>query len=88
VKHFVIYTALRMALFVATFAVVGTIVVLIFGNNSAAWVASLFLAAVLSSLLSLRLLSGPRDRFAQVVEARATRARTKFEEMRSSEDVD
>jgi len=43
---------------------------------------------VLSSLLSLRLLAGPRERVAESVEARAGRAKAKFEEIRSREDAD
>jgi hypothetical protein len=49
---------------------------------------TLVVAAVVSSLLSLRLLAGPRERFAESVEARAARAKGRFEEMRSREDVD
>jgi hypothetical protein len=88
VKHFAIYTVLRLALFLATFAVLSTLSVLIFGGGAVVWFATLFVAAVVSSLLSLKLLAGPRERFAESVEARAGRARSKFEEMRSREDVD
>ena len=88
VKPFLIYTALRMALFVATFAVISVITVLVFGGNGVTWMVSVVVAAVVSSLLSLRVLAGPRDRFAQVVEARAARAHEKFEEIRASEDAD
>ena len=87
-KHFVIYTVLRLALFLATFAVLSTITVLVFGNNDAVWFATFVFAAVISSVLSLKVLAGPRERLAESVEARANRARTKFEEMRSREDVD
>ena len=87
-KHFVIYTVLRMGLFVATFAVLSAVVVLIDAQSGPTWFVTVFLAAVISSVLSLRLLAGPRERFAEGVEARAARARAKFEEIRSSEDVD
>lgn len=87
-KHFAIYTVLRLALFLATFAVLSTLSVLIFGPSAVVWFVTLFVAAVISSLLSLKLLAGPRERFAESVEARAGRARSKFEEMRSREDVD
>ena len=83
-----IYTVLRLALFVATFAVLSTITVLIFGGSNGVWFASLLIAAVLSSVLSLKLLAGPRERLAESVEARAERAKAKFEEIRSREDVD
>jgi len=88
VKHFVVYTVLRFALFVATYAVLAAPAVLIFGNSVGVLFVTLIVAAVLSSLLSLRLLAGPRERFAQSVEARATRAREKLEEIRSREDVE
>ena len=51
-------------------------------------VAYVIVAALVSSLLSLRFLAGPRDRFAQSVQARAERASARLEEMRSREDVD
>jgi hypothetical protein len=88
VKHFVVYTLLRFGLFVATYAVLSAPAVLIFGNTVPVLFVTLVLAAVLSSLLSLRLLAGPRERFAESVEARAARAKDKFEEMRSREDVE
>ena len=87
-KHFLVYTALRFGLFVATYAVLSLLAVLAFGQESEVFFVALVLAAVLSSLLSLRLLAGPRERFAQSVEARAGRARAKLEEMRSREDLD
>lgn len=88
VKHFVVYTVLRFGLFVVTYAVLSAPAVLIFGNNGAVLAVTLIVAAVVSSLLSMRLLAGPRERFAESVEERAGRARDKFEEMRSREDVD
>ena len=87
-KHFVVYTVLRFGLFLATAAVLSTLTVLVFGPSAAVWFLSLFAAAIISSVLSLRLLAGPRERFAEVVEARAGRAKEKFEEIRAREDVD
>jgi hypothetical protein len=88
VKHFVIYTVLRLALFLATFAVLSTLTVLIFGGSTATWFVTLLLAAVVSSVLSLRVLAGPRERFAASVEARAQRASAKLDQIRSREDAD
>jgi hypothetical protein len=88
VKHFVVYTVLRFGLFLATAAVLSTITVLIFGQSPGVWFASLLGAAIISSLLSLKLLAGPRERLAESVEARAAAAKAKFEEIRSREDVD
>ena len=83
-----VYTVLRLALFVATYAVLSLPAVLIFGNDGTVLFVTLILAAVVSSVLSMRVLAGPRERFAESVEARAARAKDKFEEMRSREDVD
>ena len=84
-KPFVIYTALRLGLFLATFVVVAGLWVLAFGRNGILLVP--FLAAVvISSVLSLKLLAPQRARFAAVVDARATRAAQKFEEIKAKED--
>jgi hypothetical protein len=88
VKHFVTYTALRIALFVACWAVVAGIAALIFGSSYTVGIWSLVIAAVLSSVLSLKLLEGPRERFAQSVEARASRASARFDELKNSEDAE
>jgi hypothetical protein len=87
VKAFAIYTGLRLAMFVACYAVLGWLYLQVFGSNQALlWP---FLAAiVISSLLSLKLLAPQRERFAAVVQARAERASARFEEIRSKEDQD
>ena len=87
VKAFAIYTVLRLALFVASYAVLGALWVLAFGKEGMLLLP--FLAAIIvSSLLSLKLLAPQRERFAAVVEARAQRASEKFEERKSREDTD
>lgn len=84
-KAFVIYTLLRLLLFVTTYAVVAGLWALVFGKGGLLLVP--FLAAIIiSSLLSLKLLAPQREQFAAVVEARAGRATRKFEEIRSRED--
>ena len=85
VKAFAIYTVLRLALFLASYAVLGALWVLAFGKDGMLLVP--FLAAIIvSSLLSLKLLAPQRERFAAVVQARAERATRKFEEIKSRED--
>ena len=86
-KAFAIYTALRLGMFVVCYAVIGWIYVGLFGKAGALlWP---FLAAiVISSMLSWKFLAPQRERFAAVVQGRAERASTKFEEMRSREDAD
>ena len=83
-----VYTVLRLGLFLATYAVLSVLAVLAFGNSGTVLLVTVIVAAVVSSVLSLRLLAGPRERFAESVEARAARAKDRFEEMRSREDVD
>ncbi len=86
-KEFVTYTVLRLMLFVTTYAVLAGLWVLAFGRGGMLLLP--FLAAVIvSSLLSLRLLAPQRERFAGVVQARAERAATKFDEIKSREDSD
>ncbi len=88
VKHFLTYTALRLALFLASWAVVASLATLIFGKSTEVGIWSLVLGAVISSVLSLKLLEGPRERFAQSVQARAERASSRLQEMKSAEDTD
>lgn len=88
VKHFLTYTALRLALFLGCWAVVAAIATVIFDASTEVGIWSFVIGAVLSSILSLRLLEGPRERFAQSVQARAERATSRFEELKSSEDTD
>ena len=84
-KAFAIYTALRLAIFVACYAVLGWAYVGLFGQTGAlVWP---FLAAlIVSAVLSWKFLAPQRERLAAVVQARAERASTRFEEMRSKED--
>ena len=49
---------------------------------------AVLVAAVISSVLSWKLLVEPRNRFAASVEARAARASARFEEMKAREDTD
>ena len=86
-KAFVIYTLLRLLLFVATYAVLAGLWTLVVGRESLL-VAPFIGAVVVSSLLSLKLLARQREAFAQSVQARATRATEHYEEMRAREDVD
>jgi multisubunit Na+/H+ antiporter MnhE subunit len=86
VREFVIYTLMRLALLVATFAVVAGVWALATGGFSAkdVW-ASLLIAFVVSGIASYFLLNGQRVAFASRVEKRADAA---MERMRTKEDVD
>lgn len=87
VKPFVIYTLLRLGLFVATYAVLGGLWILVAGSDgSLLWP---FIAAVIvSSVLSLKLLGKQRERFAAVVQQRAEKATARFDEIKAKEDAD
>ncbi len=85
-KEFWTYTLLRIALFVGTTAVVWGIYALIADTINLLVV--VLVAAVISSVLSWKLLAGPRNRFAASVEARAARASARFEEVKAREDTD
>lgn len=86
VREFAVYTALRMLLFVATYAVIGGIGVLVWGQGTL--LVSFLLAVVVSAVLSVKLLKRQRDAFALKVQRRAEAASSKMEERRSREDVD
>ncbi len=83
-KDFVVYTLLRLGLFLLTWAAVTGAWLLVAGE--AALGLTFLIAFVLSGVGSYFVLSGPRDRLAQHVETRAERATAKVEEMRAKED--
>ena len=87
-KEFLVYTGLRLALFLVALAVVigiwsvpteGTLT-----YNDVFW--SFVIAFVVSGVASYFLLNPFREAFARKVQARAERATARFEEMRSRED--
>jgi ABC-type bacteriocin/lantibiotic exporter with double-glycine peptidase domain len=86
VKEFVIYTALRILLFVASLAIVAGIWLLLTDEVPLLWV--LILGFALSGIASYFLLNRQRAAFARRVEERAQRASARFEEMRAREDAD
>ena len=83
-KEFVVYTGLRILLFLAALGVVLGVWVLVAGQANL--LAGFVIAFVLSGIGSYYLLNGPREALAQRVDARARAASTKFEEMRARED--
>jgi hypothetical protein len=86
VKEFLLYTALRLAVFTATLGLVLGVWLLVVGSANV--VIAVVIAFVLSGVASYFLLSGPRAAFAARVEERAARASRSFEELRAREDVD
>lgn len=85
-KEFVVYTGLRIVLFLATLGVILGAWVLV--ADQANLFLSVVIAVVVSGVGSYFLLERPRAAFAARVEARADRAAAAFEERRSREDVD
>jgi ABC-type multidrug transport system fused ATPase/permease subunit len=86
VREFVVYTGLRILLFVASLAVVAGIWLLLTDEVPLLW--ALILGFALSGVASYFLLNRQRAAFASRVEERAQRASVRFEEMRAREDVD
>lgn len=85
-KEFVIYTLLRIGLFVGAFAITFGVWDLVAGS---VWLpGALVIAFIISGLASLVLLDRQRDAFARRVEVRADRAAKAFEELRAKEDDD
>jgi len=88
VKPFVTYTVLRLALFVACYSLIIGVYMAFAGVDQVPRFWPLLAAVVVSSALSIPLLRGPREAFAQRVEKRAEAAARAFDERRSREDVD
>ena len=82
-KEFLVYTGLRILLFLASLGVVLGLWVLIAGEANL--LAGFVIALLISGIGSYVLLNGPREALAQRVDARA---RSRFEEMKSKEDAD
>jgi membrane protein implicated in regulation of membrane protease activity len=87
VKEFIVYTAARIGVFAVIYAtVLGVAALVTDGPLPVLW--PLVVAAVLSSVVSIYLLRGMRERFTEQVAARAGRMSERFEAMKAKEDVD
>ncbi|MDO9455491.1 DUF4229 domain-containing protein [Nocardioides sp.] len=85
-KDFVVYTLLRLGLFLLTWGAVTGAWLLI--ADKAALGLTFLIALVLSGVGSYWVLAGPREKLARHVEARAERATAAFEERRAREDAE
>ena len=84
-KEFVVYTALRVVLFLASFGVIAGIMALIFdGQLNLFW--AVILAFLVSGIASYFILERQRQAFALRVEQRASKAAAAFEERKARED--
>jgi hypothetical protein len=86
VKEFVVYTALRIGLFVTSLLVVIGVWLLVADQVPILW--AFVIALVLSGVASYFLLNRQREAFARRVERRAERVQERFEQMKSKEDAD
>ena len=87
-KDFAVYTLARLGLFVASYAVIAGVYMLVAGTDHVPLLWPFLLAAVTSAIASYYLLQGPRQRFAARVDARARAASRRFEAARAREDQD
>ena len=86
-KEFVVYTALRIVLFLASFGiVVGIMALLSDGAYHLFW--AVILAFLISGVGSCFILDRQREAFARRVETRAAQASAAFEERKAREDSD
>ena len=85
-REFVVYTALRIGLFVTSLVVVVGVWMLIAGEVPLLW--AVVIAFVVSGLASYFLLNRQREAFARRVERRAERVQERFDRMKAKEDVD
>jgi len=87
VKEFVVYTALRIVLFLASLGVVAGVMALVLdGRVHLFW--AVVLAFLISGVASYYVLNHQREAFARRVETRASKAAAAFEERKAREDQD
>lgn len=86
-KEFVVYTLMRLVLFVASLTLVIGVWALV-SDGQVNVFASVIIAMLVSGVASYFLLNRQREAFAQRVQARAERATAAFEERKAREDVD
>ena len=80
-----VYTVLRIVLFLASFGIVVGIMALAFdGRYNLFW--AVILAFLISGIASFFILDRQREAFARRVEARAAKASAAFEERKARED--
>ncbi|WP_460794746.1 DUF4229 domain-containing protein [Nocardioides pacificus] len=87
-KEFAVYTALRIGLFVASYALIAAIYLVATSGDELPILWPFILAFALSGVASYFLLNGPREAFARHVQEKAERASARMHEIKSREDVD
>lgn len=87
-KEFVVYTALRLLLFLASLGIVLGVWALVAGSEDIPFLWPLVIALALSGVASYFLLNRHREAFARRVQERAERAAAAFEARKAREDED
>ncbi len=87
-KEFLVYTGLRVLLFIGMVGLVLGVWSLLDGDGRINVLWPVLIAFALSGVASYFLLNRQRDAFARKVEERAARASAAFEERRGREDQD
>lgn len=87
-KEFAVYTLARIGIFVASYAMIAGVYLLVTGGDSIPLLWPLLVAAAVSAVASYYLLRGQRERFAAAVQHRAENASARFEARRAKEDTD
>ncbi len=85
-KEFWIYTALRIALFLGSFAIVFGVWYAVTSDVPVVW--AVVIAFLLSGIGSYLFLGHYREAFAVKVQGRAAKVAERFEEQRAKEDSD
>jgi uncharacterized membrane protein len=86
VKEFLVYTGMRILLFIGMVGLVLGVWSLLDGDGRISLLWPVVIAFALSGVASYFLLNRQRDAFARKVEERASRASAAFEERRARED--
>jgi membrane protein implicated in regulation of membrane protease activity len=86
VKEFVVYTLMRLVMFVAAFAIVAGFWLAVAGSVPLMW--ALVIALAVSGVASYFVLNRQRERFARRVDERARKAAAAFEALKAREDAD
>lgn len=87
-KAFWTYTLARFAVFAVCFAIVWSLSQIWLESTAVANIWVLLISLVLSSVISVFLLAGLRDKLALNVHERASRMTERIEESRRAEDID
>jgi hypothetical protein len=88
VKVFLAYTAARLGIFLAAYALVLGAFLIVDHDGPVPVLWPLLVAAVISAVVSVYALRGLRARFSATVNERAERMSRRFDEMKAKEDVD